>query len=215
MRTRASAGPASGRITAIVPPSPSAPEPAAPTAGRDHLPRRFAAGDDEAARVVAARVDRILAFRGFGVPPEDRRDIRQDVVMQALLAVRREGFDFGQGFWGFLETVTARRVIDWLRARRPVEELDLERPDPAAGTAEDDLMARERVARGRSVLARLDAKCRELIARHGAEGQSYRDIAAAWGVSEGALRVQLHRCVKRARQMLQDEDAGQAEDPNR
>jgi RNA polymerase sigma-70 factor (ECF subfamily) len=197
-----------------VPPSLQPPEPAGRPATTDDVPRRFAAGDEEAARVVAARVERIVAFRGFGVPPEDRRDIRQDVVMQVLLAVRREGFDFGQGFWGFVETVAARRVIDWLRARRPVEELDPDRPDPAAGTVEDRLLAREREARGRAVIARLDDRCRELIARHAGQGQSYRDIAAALGVSEGALRVQLHRCVKRAREMLLDDGAGQAEDPN-
>lgn len=29
-------------------------------------------------------------------------------------AVNRSGFDVSLGFWGFVETVTARRCIDWL-----------------------------------------------------------------------------------------------------
>jgi len=188
-----------------VPPLPSRSGPAggAPSRRDDALPRRFAAGDDAAAREVHARVDRILAFRGYGVPAVDRRDLRQDVIAQVFQAVQRDEFDFEQGFWGFVETVATRRVIDWLRARRTVVELDPELTDHGA-SAVDGLIAREQASLGRAVLARLDEKCRDLITRHAREGLAYREIASVLGVSEGALRVQLHRCVKRARVLLQE-----------
>lgn len=170
------------------------------------LARRFAAGDEIAAGQVGARVDRILSFRGFGVPAEERRDLRQDVVIQVLRAVRRDAFDFSQGFWGFVETVASRRIIDWLRARRPLVELD-ERADELSDrspAADEALAAREQLALGRAVLAQLDGRCRDLIARYVRRGESYRVMAGDLGVSEGALRVQLHRCVKRARALVQE-----------
>lgn len=170
------------------------------------LARRFAAGDEIAAGQVAARVDRILSFRGFGVPAEERRDLRQDVVIQVLQAVRRERFEFNQGFWGFVETVASRRIIDWLRARRPLVALD----EGAAAlsdrslAADEALAAREQVALGRAVLARLDERCRDLMARYVRREQGYRVLAEDLGVSEGALRVQLHRCVKQARALVRE-----------
>jgi len=168
----------------------------------ESVPRRFAAGDELAAREIRDRIDRILAFRAFSIPAEDRRDLRQEVITQVFQAVRRDGFDFQQGFWGFVETVVTRRVIDWRRSRRTVVELDPGLSDRGE-SAVDGLIVREQVSLGRAVLERLDAKCRDLIARHAVEGLPYRQIAVEQGISEGALRVQLHRCVKRARTLLQ------------
>ena len=40
-----------------------------------------------------------------------------------------------------------------------------------------------------------------------AVGRSYRELAGMLGRSEGALRVQMHRCVQRVRDLLAERDA--------
>ncbi|MEW6323627.1 MAG: sigma-70 family RNA polymerase sigma factor [Acidobacteriota bacterium] len=128
-------------------------------------------------------------------------DIQQDVAAQVWQAVRRPGFDFAAGFWGFVEVVTTRRCIDWLRRRRPVDPLDTELPGPTADPL-DAAIARERSELAHEALGRLDPACRQLLYLHAVVARSYREIGEIMGKSEGALRVQLHRCVKRAREVL-------------
>jgi RNA polymerase sigma-70 factor (ECF subfamily) len=155
-------------------------------------------------------VRRILTFRRLGIPREERRDLEQVIVVQLWEAVRRQGFE-GAGFWGLVETVAARRSIDWLRARRDEVDADAlpEQPDPHHGPLRR-VLDRERAERLEAILARLSPDCRELLRLHFMEGKPYAEIAAETGKSQGALRVQLHRCVKRAGGLLRSsgEDSG-------
>ena len=167
----------------------------------ESIPRRLAAGDEEAATLVRERIGRVLSFRGFGIPAEDRRDIQQDVMAQVWQAVRQPTFDFQLGFWGFVETVTARRCIDWLRTTRPQIRLEADLPD-RAGHALDALLAREHVELAHAAIARLDRGCRDLVYLHAGMQKSYREIGELLGATEGALRVRLHRCVGQAREAL-------------
>ena len=173
-----------------------------PVARRDEsIPRRLAAGDEDAAALVRDRIGRVLSFRGFDISAEDRRDIQQDVVAQVWQAVREPTFNFQLGFWGFVETVTARRCIDWLRAARPQVSVEADLPDRTAG-ALDALLAREHVALAYAAIAQLGRECRDVVYLHAGMQRSYREIADILGVTEGALRVRLHRCVRQAREAL-------------
>jgi RNA polymerase sigma factor (sigma-70 family) len=167
----------------------------------ERIPRRLAAGDEEAVTVVNERIGRILSFRGFGIPREDRRDIQQDVLAQVWQAVRQPTFNFQSGFWGFVETVTARRCIDWLRAARPPIGVEADLPDRSEG-ALDGLLAREHAALAYAAIAQLGRECRDLVYLHAGMQRSYSEIAGILGVTEGALRVRLHRCVRQAREAL-------------
>ena len=168
----------------------------------ESIPRRLAAGDEEAAALVRDRIGRVVSFRGFGISAEDRRDIQQDVVAQVWQAVRQPTFNFQLGFWGFVETVTARRCIDWLRSRRPQSDVEGDIPD-RTGSALDALLAQEHVELAHAALARLDRECRDLVYLHAGMQKSYREIAELLDATEGALRVRLHRCVRQAREALQ------------
>lgn len=165
------------------------------------VPRRLARGDEATTALVRERIGRILSFKGYGIPAEDRRDIQQDVLTQVWQAVRQPTFDVTLGFWGFVETVTTRRCIDWLRASRPTLTLDAETPAPDAGTL-DALLAREDARLAYAALSRLDRGCRELVYLHAVLQKPYVEIATLLGASEGSLRVRLHRCVMRAREII-------------
>ena len=165
------------------------------------LGRRFLGRDDAAVHAVQERVRRIVAYRGYRISPEDRRDVEQDVMSQIWQAVQRPGFDLDRGLWGFAEVVASRRCIDWLRTNSRLVPLDPVAADPRANPLENAL-TEERSRLALSVLARLKEPCRELIRLHAALNKSYREIGEMLGKSEAALRVQMYRCIKRAREIL-------------
>jgi DNA-directed RNA polymerase specialized sigma24 family protein len=102
--------------------------------GEAEVGRAFCRGRPEAVNEVRQRVERIVAFRGYRIPTEEKRDLVQEVMTQLWSAVNRADFDAGGGFWGFVEVVTARRCVDWLRRRRPETAMALE-VEVAAGPA--------------------------------------------------------------------------------
>ena len=134
-------------------------------------------------------------------------------MTQVWQAVNRTGFDPTLGFWKFVEVVTARRAIDWLRSRRPEAELPAE--IEAAGGPEASALARERTRLAHGALSQLGKPCRDLIYLRIGMNRSYRELSELLGRSEGALRVQMHRCVERARlilaEMTGEEGAGRSE----
>ena len=123
-------------------------------------------------------------------------------------AVNRSGFDFAAGFWGFVEVVASRRCIDHRRARRDVTTLDDEHRDGTAGPFESAVAA-QRTELASRILARLEPPCRQLVTMRLHDGMSFQEIAQVLGRSEGALRVQMHRCIGRARNIADDLASGE------
>lgn len=158
--------------------------------------------DPSAIREVLQRVRRILAFRGYGIPEDDRQDLEQVVMTQIWDAVSRPGFDQA-GFWGFVEVVVSRRCIDWLRRRK--NETRLEGcdnfADPSLGPL-GHLLQREKIELAQETLTRLPKPCRRLIELVAGQEKTYREAASILGSSEGALRVQMFRCILEARKLL-------------
>ncbi len=158
--------------------------------------------DSLATREVASQVRRILASRGYGIPQEDRREIEQLAMIQIWDAVRRPGFDDAR-FWGFVEVVVSRRCIDWRRRRRVETRLEDTGDFTDSGLSPlAGLLERERRDLARETLAQLPETCRRLIELVVGQGRSYRQAAEVLGRSEGALRVQMYRCIGRAREVL-------------
>ena len=166
------------------------------------MAQRFRDGDSTATERIRERVRRVVGFRGYGIPPEDRVDLVQAILLQVWQAVKRPDFDY-TGFWGFVEIVTSRRCIDWRRTRKVGTGLErvLTTPDPGADPLGEALQ-REKAELAQAALARLPEDCRELIRLHAGRGKTYSEIAESLGKSEGALRVQMHRCIKRAHEIL-------------
>lgn len=176
------------------------------------LAERYGADDPAAVREVRRRVRRIVAFRGYGIPREDRRDLEQTVMIQIWEAVRREGFD-PSGFWAFVELVAARRCIDHLRTRRRETSFE-EAPELADGGRGPlgEMLDKEEVSRAREALSRLPEESRQLLQLRVAERMSYREIAERLGASEGAIRVRFHRCLKRARDLLASDETDETDE---
>lgn len=121
-------------------------------------------------------------------------------MTQLWQAATNPGTDLTLGFWSLVETVTARRAIDWMRLHREHASLDADAADKSNPLA--DTLARERADLMRAAVEELPEDCRRLIHLHLDEGKTYREIAGILSRSEGALRVQMYRCIRRARELL-------------
>lgn len=159
-------------------------------------------GEAEAVQKVRERVKRILAYRQIKIPHHMRDDLEQEIMTDLWQAVNRSSFDFSAGFWGFVETVSARRCIDWLRAQREnvpvVENIHDKRKTPL-----ESVLSGERSDLASQVLEALDPGCRKIITMRLREGISYREMERILGRSEGALRVQMYRCIQNARHIVE------------
>ena len=169
---------------------------------------QFKEGDSAATKAVRVRVQKILFFKGFGFSEEDKRDLEQVILLDLWQAVTRSQFE-PSGFWGLVEVVSARRCIDALRARkRHVPFADQATSLDGASDPLSLILEREQVEIATAILEYLPENCRELIELRIREGKTYADIAKILGRSAGALRVQMHRCIKHTQDIRRDLMAG-------
>jgi len=132
-------------------------------------------------------------------------DLEQDALLELLAALRAGRFRGDSPLRSYVRMLVHHHCIDRLRAarRRPTVELEGLDP-PALEEPPTSRLAREESVRiALAVLARTTAGCRELW-RLLLAGRSYREMAAELGVEEGALRVRVLRCRRRAL-LLRDE----------
>lgn len=164
---------------------------------------RLRRGEAEAVREVRRRVGRIIRYRRLRMPPQERDDLEQQIVTEVWQGVNRSSFDLTLGFWGFVEVVSARRCLDWLRGRRdPYQVLDPGIRDGRADPLERSLRE-ERSKWVGQILSSLEPACRELIVMRFRDDLPYRRIAERLGKGEGAVRVQMYRCIRRARDLVE------------
>ena len=166
--------------------------------------RRLRRGEAEAVGQVRLRVARILRGRGLRIPPQERDDLEQQIVTEVWQGVNRSSFDAAMGLWGFVEVVSSRRCIDWLRSRRQARDpLDEEMRDRGADPLQVSLRE-ERSRRASQIVASLEPACRDLVLMRFRDDLPYRRIAERLGKDEGAVRVQMYRCIRRARRAADD-----------
>jgi RNA polymerase sigma factor (sigma-70 family) len=189
--------------------------PDASARSEDLLARRFLAKEARTVAEIRRMVARIVRFHGYGVPPGDRDDVVQETLLQIWEAVRKPTFDSSRSFGSFVQTVAARRCIDRMRTHKTTVPLNPGLPHSTTGPL-GNLMQKERVDLVREVFDRLKEACRELIRLHITEKKTYGQIAERLGRTEGALRVQMHQCIREARTILdriveaKDVDRGRA-----
>jgi RNA polymerase sigma factor (sigma-70 family) len=174
------------------------PESASPDRGQEML-KRYLDGDPSAVAHVRQIARLALIQRGFRFDAEERRDLVQEVLLDVFRAASRPGFELQASLDAFVRSVTHRRYVDWLRSRKPGTE-----PGPARDgfkAPDAGLLAREEIETAKRVLLRMGGPCRTLILLR-LSGKGYAEISRELGRSEGALRNQLYKCLKKARDMF-------------
>jgi len=128
----------------------------------------------------------------FGAPAGEAEDIVQEVLIAVHL--KRGSWDPDRPIGPWLSTIVRNKLIDSLRRRGRRVDVPLE-----------DVMATLEAQEGADVADRLDAETvltrlkdpqRDIVRSISLEGAGVRETAERLNMSEGAVRVALHRALK-------------------
>lgn len=148
-----------------------------------------------------------LARRLLG-DPSDAADATQEVYVRVVRSVL--GFRGEAAFGTWLHRVTVNVCLSVLtrrgnqRARGQTagwSDFDVDLPDPAPDPETRAELA-DLAARTAAALAQLAPDAREVVVLRDLQGLSTREAAAVLGISEGAVKVRLHRAHVRLRELV-------------
>jgi RNA polymerase sigma factor (sigma-70 family) len=134
----------------------------------------------------------IVRARGAALGPEGCEDVLQEVLL--AIHLKRQTWREEAPLRPWLYAVARHKVVDAFRARGrrvdlPVEDFAEVLPAPAGP---DPLVARDM----ETVLSRLDPRAAEIVRAMGVMGETAAETAARMDMTEGAVRVALHRALK-------------------
>jgi len=143
--------------------------------------------------VPALRATVRMGYARFGVEPNDV----EDVVQETLLAIhlKRHTWKVGMPVTPWVMAIARNKLIDVLRRRRrgihvPIEAV-METPEMASA---EPNMDRHDVL---TLMNGLKPRERDVVCSIALEELSIRDVAGRLAMSEGAVRVALHRSLKK------------------
>ncbi len=134
------------------------------------------------------------------------RPLAEDLLQETFIRVWRARDTYqGEGqFRAWLFTIARRLVIDWRRTRR-IDRVD----EPAAlettlapASPQAGAEARELVGRLERALRQLPEGQREVLLLSRQSGLSAEQVAQVTGSTPGAVRVSLHRALRRLSELL-------------
>jgi RNA polymerase sigma factor (sigma-70 family) len=134
----------------------------------------------------------VVRARGRGLG----EDICEDVVQEVLLAIhlKRHTWAHGTPVRPWLYAIARYKVVDAFRARGRRIDLPIEAfAETLAADAGPD--PTEAMDMGR-MIGLLDTRASEIVRKIGVEGASIAETGQALNMSEGAVRVALHRAFK-------------------
>jgi RNA polymerase sigma-70 factor (ECF subfamily) len=129
------------------------------------------------------------------------RALAEDLLQETFVRVyqARDAYEPTGHFRAYLFTIARRLVIDWHRRRRIAwaEEPAALESMPAPERAEHVAEAMDVMTRLERALALLTPEQREIILLSRMEGMATAEIARIVGATPGAVRVALHRTLRR------------------
>ena len=131
-----------------------------------------------------------LARAGLGV--EDSEDIVQDTLL--AMHLKRDSWDDSQPLEPWLHAIARHKLVDHLRRRGFRQQVDIEDQAEtlAAPRADDEGSSLD----AHQMLSTLPERQRSIVVAISVEGHSARAVGERLGMSEGAVRVALHRALK-------------------
>lgn len=155
-------------------------------------------GDDGAyRRLLTALVPRVRAAVRAGLARSGRGGADpEDVVQETLLAIhlKRQTWDEAQPLEPWVRAIARHKLIDHLRRNGSRVTLDVnDLADQLAAPRDEQA---EAVAESVELMTCLDDRQRAIVTGVSLEGRSAREVGDKLGLSEGAVRVALHRALK-------------------
>lgn len=175
------------------------------SAGRNPDEIREAFLSEEAAAVASVRrwVGEYVQARWKLADPEAAV---QEIVLELVRMGRAGRIRGNTKFRSFVLTVARHNCIDAFRRQRVRETVDpgeafFESCRAPDADPEVESHRRERLEQARFVIQGLDPACRELLGRFFGSDRKAAQIGDELGITAGNVRVRVHRCVERAREL--------------
>lgn len=135
----------------------------------------------------------IVRAKGGALVPEDREDIVQNILL--AIHLKRGTWREDQPLRPWLYAIARYKVVDAFRARGqrvslPIEDFEAVLPEPEP----PDPFERRDAMR---VISRLDPRSAEILRGAALAGESAAETGARLNMTEGAVRVGLHRALQR------------------
>lgn len=127
-------------------------------------------------------------------------------MQEALLAIhlKRQTWDETQALMPWVRAIAHYKLIDHLRRKGTREHLDIDDySDVIAAPEADTSGLRDAV----TLLSNLPDKQRAIVEGMTIEGRSAREVGITLGMTEGAVRVALHRALKSLADLYRTGDA--------
>lgn len=152
---------------------------------------------EELSRALRAQVSNALRRAGRG-----NGDI-EDVVQEALLAVhlKRHTWDAARPFAPWVKAVAHYKLIDTLRRKRV--EISI---DDLGDTIADAPSNASDHGDAEKLVSRLNPRQQAIVRAISIDGRAPAEVAATLEMSEGALRVALHRALKQLAGMYRGDE---------
>jgi RNA polymerase sigma-70 factor (ECF subfamily) len=142
-----------------------------------------------------APVLRAVVKRGFARYGLDGGEV-EDVVQETLLALhlKRHTWDERRAFLPWVQSIAQNKLVDNLRRRGRRAQISLDEVSETlvanAPSADMNGVDAERM------IARLEGRQRDIVVAISIEGASAREVGERLGMTEGAVRVALHRALQ-------------------
>jgi DNA-directed RNA polymerase specialized sigma24 family protein len=171
----------------------------------------FLAGDPSTVASVRKIIESVVSHRKYGIPRNERPDIVQQTLADLCRTARKPDY-IVKTLPCLVASMAHCRCVDWLRNVRErrlqgMEPLPDGMVDPGPGPDRQILLTDDVMITTR-IMERLPPACRWLMEMVIGLDIPYADVAAMTGRSEGALRVQMWSCIRKARKIHQSLDGG-------
>jgi RNA polymerase sigma factor (sigma-70 family) len=158
----------------------------------------FLAGDPATVAAVRKVVESVVSQRRYGIPSAERQDLVQHALADLCRQISKEGFRLRKGLACLAGFLAQCRCVDWFRRRHPAEPIPDEVPDTRE--CQEDVISRNEIeVLATRIMRALPPACRWLMEMVIGQELSYAEVAAMTGRSQGALRVEMCTCLKKAR----------------
>jgi RNA polymerase sigma-70 factor (ECF subfamily) len=165
------------------------------------LVRAAQTGDRRAFGMLYARYVRMVhGILLTKVPYAEAEDLVQDVFLQALS--RMKSLREVSRFAGWLATIARNRAVDFLRQSRPATEFDEEFHEVGKNVHPANQADHSEAVRVLEAIRSLPESYREPLVLRLVEGMTGPEIAVRTGLTEGSVRVNLHRGMHQLREVL-------------
>ncbi len=131
----------------------------------------------------------------------------EDAVQEAFSRIYalRADLDEKYAFSSYLYTIVRRICIDMLRKRSRSPELPGTLPDLPVNSAEAEYISRWERLNRIHLLAALDESDRQILLAFSLEGKSTKQIADERNMTDGQVRIRLHRIRKKLRKGMSND----------